>query len=869
MTMSTSCRGHRYGAIGLILLLGAHPLRGQPIFTDATAEMGLELDWTSRSIAWGDFDNDGRLDLFRGKNGCCGFNLLHNEGGRFTDRSGLLESIPSTEIGGGVIWGDYDNDGDQDLFVGLGMFLAADPSRNLLLRNDRGVFVEVGQEAGLIDVQPTDNAIWLDYDRDGLLDLYTGNLGHFTGGPDGDIWIGDSAVRNKLYRNQGDGTFADATAAAGLDIELQPVVGGTGSGMAAADFDDDGWTDLYVGNLAAPNRLFLNNRQGGFRDATMGDVADTSQAFGVAVGDIGNDGRLDIFQAAGGVSGSNLPFRSLLLQNLGDGNFLDILEGAGLEALQAVNAESPGLADVDNDGDLDLVISAPRTLFLNTGTGFAEATDRAGFGPRAGGGNYLALADFDRDGFVDLLTQGILYRNNGNDNHWLSVDPVGTASNRDGIGVRVRAVVGELRQTREIMGGNGFNQDPKVAHFGLGDRARVDSLVIRWPSGQVDVLTDIPADQQIRVVEGRGEYHPIEPSRWGALPDTVVLGGTLAPFAVEPALFDPTATIQQVTADLSALGGPAHQGLEPVGQGRYQLSEPIPVNGVNGLQPVLVDIIQATSQGPYWSQLIRRVGVLPAADEILFGDELAAVWSVGTRFNLELTPYTPTPFQDQLALALEATGSWQAFFRPPPPRNLFGYRALRFSFHRGNTAEGRLAVWINNRSIRLLPGAADGPKVDLARSTWQTVEIPLAGLGLQPEEPLEAIQFSGTADGTWYLDDIRLVTAASAFAADTAVGEEHTVEEPQAFSLAQNYPNPFNSGTSIRFALPTAGEVELALYNLAGQQVATLLEGVRPAGAYALQWDGRADGQALASGVYLYRLQTADQVQTRKLLLVR
>ncbi|NKB70616.1 MAG: T9SS type A sorting domain-containing protein [Candidatus Latescibacteria bacterium] len=856
--------------VGLVGLIFAWPLGAQSIFTDVTAEMGLAFDWTSRSIALGDYDNDGRVDLFRGQNGpppCCEFNLLGNEGDRFTDRSVLLAAIPSTWIGGGVIWGDYDNDGDQDLFVGLGVFFGNEPSRNRLFRNDRGVFVEVGEDAGLTDVLATDNALWLDYDRDGYLDLYMGNMGWISGGPEDDHWDGDPTVRNKLYRNQGDGTFADITAAAGLDIEFHPVIGGTGGGIVAADFDNDDWTDLYIATLGAPNRLFLNDRQGGFTDATRGDVADTSQAFGVAVGDIDNDGRLDIFQASGGLSGSVLPFRSLLLQNLGGGDFLDILEGAGLQALQADNAESPGLADVDNDGDLDLVLSQPRFLFLNTGTGFEEATDRAGFGPTGRGGNYLSLGDFDSDGFVDLLTQRALFRNNGNDNHWLVVDPVGTVSNRDGIGARVLTVAGELRQVREIMGGNGFNQDPKVAHFGLGHRTRVDSLEIRWPSGQVDIWTDIPADQQIRVFEGRPDYHVVGPTRWEEAPPAVVVDGAGLDFrlAVRPALFEPDAEVTQVTADLSGLGGAPNAALTDAGDGIWRLQTPLVAEAV-GWHRVSVLIEQATALGPYWTQLRKEVAVWPSADQIIWGEDQGAGWALEVERNIAAASSPVEVFVGDRALGLESSGIWAMRWTPAEPVALFGGEVLRLALHPGSSSGDFLNLTVNTKRVPVWTGNSETSLVDWENAEWQAVAINLEELGVG--RVLTQVRINGDPEGVFYLDEFRLSPPGAT--PPTAVLESFQQGTPQELALGQNYPNPFNSETSIRFSLPAAGEVDLGLYNLAGQQVATLMQGERAAGAYTLQWDGRDDGgRGLASGVYLYHLRAGGQMQTRKLLLLR
>jgi len=295
--------------------------------------------------------------------------------------------MSSKTKGGGAIFGDYDNDGDLDLFVPIGSYKSLARDLNVLLRNDRGEFTDVTLAAGLTDSLSTDNALWLDYDRDGNIDLYTGN-------------VNDPTFRNKLYRNTGKGTFTDVTEEAGLDIQFRPEDGGSNGGMAAGDFNNDGWPDLYIGAWNSENRLFLNDGQGGFQDATTDEIGDPGQAFGVAVGNIDNDGNLDIFQAAGGGWREGLQ-RSLMLLNRGEGRFLDVTEGVGLSALGATLVTGSGLADIDNDGHLDLLTLGP-FLFINNGDGtFVNETSRSGI---SGILIYtLSFGDYDLDGFLDVI----------------------------------------------------------------------------------------------------------------------------------------------------------------------------------------------------------------------------------------------------------------------------------------------------------------------------------------------------------------------------------------------------------------------------------------------------------------------------------
>ncbi|MBT4497672.1 MAG: T9SS type A sorting domain-containing protein [Gemmatimonadetes bacterium] len=607
---------------------------GQPYFTDVTRESWDVLTHSGAFPAWGDYDNDGRPDLFLGEI------LAHNEGdGRFG-----AQPLPEALISPQAIFGDYDNDGDLDLFShppSPGITFGQDA----LGRNDGGVFTDVSLEAGLTDTLPSMDTIWLDYDQDGFIDLYECNtVARYW---EWSEYTEDAVhLRNKLYHNNGDGTFTEATEAAGLGV-LNPGAGTTVLGLAAADFTNDGWPDLYVGVNNGPNRLFHNDGQGRFQDATTEDIAAVGPSAGVAVGDIDNDGDLDIFQATNIPSGRP-GWRSVMLLNWGDGTFMDVTEGVGLTELSKKSRFGPSLVDIDNDGDLDLAVSNPPATYLNDGSGlFVDHSTEVHVGlTRAS--MIAAWGDYDLDGFLDVFSAGgsammsTLLRRRGNDNHWLRVELVGIQSNRTGIGARLIATAGDLRQIREILGGLGEQQDEMVAHFGLGGRTQVDELEIRWPSGQVDVLMDIPADQKIRVFEGREGYHAVQPTRWEhSLPDEVTRKTQRAiEIAVWPAFFDPDATITRVTADLSKLGGPADLLLEADEDGVYRLDSSLEIDALRGTYTAFVNIEQQTSLGDHWVQLSKRLTVLPDEDVDLFGGGGREDW---TWHGQELTRVTEHP----------------------------------------------------------------------------------------------------------------------------------------------------------------------------------------------------------------------------------
>jgi len=706
-----------WNQIDAIKLIG-HALEGfDPFFTRVDSTR-LEMPSSMASYNFIDYDNDGWPDILGTVNRDVPppFILLHNEGNeRFRDRRSIL-SMPPTDNNAGRIFADYDNDGDLDLFIAAGSVSRFVARKDLLLRNDRGHFVNVAGEAGLTDSLLSAMAVWFDYDRDGHLDLY---VGHWTYDPDAAI-----GLQNFLYHNNGDGTFRNTTIEAGLDLQWYlpdaPIQSGTGGGAATADFNDDGWPDLYLPIGDAPSRLMLNTGAGTFRDATNSDIGQIGAGVGVSTGDIDNDGDMDLFQPSFGGAASEgsevyRPYRSAMFLNLGNAQFLDVTEGIGLTALAVSNLFGSRLLDFDNDGDLDLFGGAPNFLFVNNGDGtFVERTFQTGFP------GVESVADFDNDGYLDIVHGRGLYRNNNRDNHYLFVDLVGTKSNRDGIGARVFATSGTLRQRRDLGSGDGWFQSDRRLHFGLGDATRIDQLEIFWPSGQIDVIHNIPTDQTIRVIEGRNAWYPAPRSVWTVEPPQRLVFGSPIEFeaTVRPTLFEPSAQITSITADLSSLGGPRAVPLENLGDGRYQLQHAFTVSGESDLRDVEILVLQETSLGEYWISLSRNV-------------------------DIEDDPFT-------------------------------------------------------------------------------------------------------------------------------AVLEDFSNMLPESFTLQQNYPNPFNSGTVIRFALGQARQVEVNVYNLAGQHVASLVEGHRQAGNYAINWDGRNNaGQALATGLYLYRLRAGDKVKTKKLMLLR
>ncbi|MBE0565598.1 MAG: VCBS repeat-containing protein [Krumholzibacteria bacterium] len=442
---------------------------------DVAAGTPLGDTGSGRAMAWGDYDNDGDLDLYLANSGQANKLFRNDGGGTFTDATS--GPLGDTGYGRGVAWGDYDNDGDLDLY------LSNDGQANKLFRNDGGgAFVDVTGVSPLGDTGWGYGVAWGDYDNDGDLDLYLANVGS----------------ANKLFRNDGGGGFADATGGTPLGDA------GYGQGVAWGDYDDDGDLDLYLANYGQANKLFRNDGDGTFVDATSGQLANTGSGTGVAWGDYDNDGDLDLFLANSGEANK-------LFRNDGDGDFFDAT-GLALPPGDSGSCHGVAWGDYDNDGDLDLYLAnvgSANKLLRNDGGTFLDATALVPPLGDAGNGFGVAWGDYDNDGDLDLYLANSgqankLFRNDAAENqHWLQVKLEGTRSNRAGIGARVRVVAGGSSQIREISGGSGYcSQDAMVASFGLGAAATIDSLIVHWPSGVVQAVSPAPSvDGALLVVE--------------------------------------------------------------------------------------------------------------------------------------------------------------------------------------------------------------------------------------------------------------------------------------------------------------------------------------------------------------------------------
>jgi hypothetical protein len=506
------------------------------------------IETTGTGVAIFDYDNDGWPDILV-VNGTTleGFpkdkaptnHLFHNNhDGSFSDvtaKSGLTAS----GWGQGVCVGDYDNDGWEDVYITY-------YGKNRLYHNQNGVFTEAGEKSGTAG----DGKAWgtgcafLDYDRDGLLDLMVANYVDFdlsTAPVPGErascVWKGVPVMcgprglpgaKNILYHNLGGGKFEDVSTKAHID----KTSGHYGFTVATFDYDDDGWPDIYVACDSTSSILYHNNRDGTFTDVAVSAGAAYNEdgreqaGMGVAIGDFDGDGKLDIFKT------NFSDDTSTLYRNNGNGTFDDVTFAAGLGLHTQYLGWGTAFIDIDNDGWPDLLLvnghvypevdkqklgssyEEPRILYHNDGTRkFDDISDRAGTGittPHAGRG--LAVGDLWNDGKMSAVISNmnappsLLVNQVRSSNHWIGLRAVGTKSNRDGIGARLMVKAAARTLVDEVRSGSSYNSNHDMRiHFGLGSVAKVDYVNVRWPSGLVERFSDVSVDKITTVKEGEGK----------------------------------------------------------------------------------------------------------------------------------------------------------------------------------------------------------------------------------------------------------------------------------------------------------------------------------------------------------------------------
>ncbi|MBX2871634.1 MAG: VCBS repeat-containing protein [Saprospiraceae bacterium] len=484
----------RWIIFSTLLLLLSTTLSSQAAFTDQSSAAGVNNVGFNRGVAVVDFNNDGWEDLYFTRIAKSNLLYRNNGDGTFSDVS-QAAGVAVTLDSGASVWGDLDNDGWADLVLGN-----RDVPSQVFRNNGDGTFTDITQVTGVNNIGKVQTVLLADVNNDGWLDIYWANLGtenalylnqgngtftdvtlssgtsdtklnmgavffDYDNDGDQDLYLShDGDQANILYQNDGKGQFTDVSTEAGVNYE------GQGMGVDAADFNNDGYLDLYITNLYE-NTLYLNNQDGTFSDlSTSAQVDDLGMGWGTIWMDYDNDGWMDLYVA----NETYFPvfgnfYDNIMYRNLGDLTFESSVSNSPLNS--SLGGYGTACIDVNKDGNLDIIIA-------NSG-----ATD----------GNQL------------LMNQG------ENGHHWINLELEGTLSNRDAVGASLCLYSGELRLCDQLMAGTGYaSQNSMRLHFGLGENTTIDSLIVKWPSGQKEVYTELWVDSYYHIIEATSVTNTVE-----------------------------------------------------------------------------------------------------------------------------------------------------------------------------------------------------------------------------------------------------------------------------------------------------------------------------------------------------------------------
>ena len=845
-------------------------------FKVMTGEIVNDSDF-SQGVAWGDYDSDGDQDVFvtngNDVNSKSNYIYSNNNNGTFTKIA--LETGTSF----GATWGDYDNDGDLDLYV-------ANYGTNFLYENQGGGVMErVTSGTITTDAGFSRGCAWADYDRDGFIDLFVANY---------------SNQNNFLYHNNRNGSFTRITSG--------PVVtdGGDSRGCAWADYDLDGYPDLFVANYNNQNNfLYHNEGNGTFTKVVMGVIVnDGEKSQGGSWGDYDNDGWPDLFV-------TNRPEQNnMLYHNLGDGDFEKI--GEGDIANDGGSSFGSAWADYNRDGWLDLLVTnrpdQANFLYKNNGNGTFAGITGEEIVTNITSSYGAAWCDFDEDGDVDILIANYdqkngLYTNNEYSNHWLSVRCVGVASNKTALGARVRVKANingtPVWQMQEISGQTGYlGQNSMVLYFGLGNASTVDSLEVHWPSGLYSVQTGIARDQLITVTE------------FANLPVAVNdLASTLDGVAVtiNPLLNDTDADGDPLLLE-TIYSEPKH-GSAVILSGDTQIlyTPAAGFIGTDTLSYVVIDGKSGRDTALVEISMTEKPNTAPVA-----ADDAASTMD-GVAVTISVLANDTDPDDNPLTVYSVNTdgttgeveiddGSQTLTYTPPLGFTGTDTFAYTVSDGRGGSDTGQVTVTVSRRPnyepvavddtssvtypnslvIHVLMNDSD-PDGDAlivqSLNVSATNGTVLINTGDTTLTYVPKLGFSGfdtfryrITDSRGGLDSaqVRITVKQPGTEPEQPVTGVDERALPETFYLAQNYPNPFNPETEIVYELPEKCDVTVQIFSLLGQRVRTLVRESQDPGYYSVKWRAVNDGgDDLPSGLYFIHIQAGTYRAIRKMTLLR
>lgn len=775
-------------------------------FTKITAGPQSNDGGDSRSVNWIDYDNDTDLDLFitNGPSARANNFLYKNNGNgtftKITDAS-IVNDPGSYD---GSTWADYDNDGSIDAFS-----VTWYGQKNSLHRQRAGKFEKVFPGDIAKDNTFSESASWGDYDNDGFVDLYLANSA--------------GVLTNFLYHNNRDGTFSKITTGA-IVTDAVPS-----RSVDWCDLDNDGDIDLFVGNEGGANEsLYWNNGNGTFTAETSGAIVnDGGDSFGSSVGDIDNDGDFDVLVVNHGNQ------NEFLYLNNGNKTFTKVTSDIVVNS--AGYSVGSAFGDLDNDGDLDLMVTnafsgsaqTKNFLFLNNGDGSFVKVDTGIVSNDPGWSYGVAFGDYDRDGDLDIATgncfgasqNNALYRNEGNGNKWLTVKAVGKVSNFSAIGakVKVKATINgkTFWQVRQVAGQSGYCGQNLESHFGLGNATVIDSLVVEFPSGQKIIQTNVTPNQLLTVTESipsgffRGSLQ-IEKYEEMA-PQTIQF--------YDISTVDPSMPAISWKWDLNGDG--TIEATTSTASFNYTIPDTYSVTLIVGNGSV-IDTIKSTN----------AIIISPSASILSFSTASHNFGNIDVNTPSKDTTmfiYNRGKLNDSISVSLIYGSSTPGTIKPDSALSI----SPKSFVLAANDSQGITFTVYPPRVIRTNLNITYTPKI-IVNSKFN--------LGQNVFEKAMFVRLQGTL-----------------------MGAEEEENVPKAYALDQNYPNPFNPSTRIGFSLPRNAHVSIKLYDTIGREVQTIVEGIYSAGDHSVTMNG----EDLSSGIYFYKIVSDSYVDMKKLVLIK
>ncbi|HMZ05423.1 MAG TPA: FG-GAP-like repeat-containing protein [bacterium] len=898
-------------------------------FTKITTGPAVSDGGASRSVNWFDYNNDGYLDLFvsnsSGAKGTSDF-LYRNLGvsGNY-GFSKIIRGPVVTDFGqsDGASFGDYDNDGDEDVFV-VNWY----NENNMFYENGGAPYFRysaVTTGAPVTDGGLSETCVWGDYNNDGYLDLYVTNSGN-----------AGLAQANFLYKNNGNKTFTKITTGSPVtDVAFT-------RGANWIDYDRDGDQDLFVVNESGQdnalykNTLIENGTEGFLKVTGVSIASDGGSSMSASWGDLNNDGNLDVL-VVNGIGEHEF----LYLQN-NDHTFTKVTTGDLVNS--GGSSMGSALGDFDNDGDLDVYITNSyagtpsvdflfKNMFIENGSLSFQKITTGSIVTDQGDGYGCAWGDYDRDGDLDLFVaktagedqNNALYRNdNTTGYHSVQFRCVGTMSNRSAIGtiIRVKAVIGGQGrwQTRVVEGQSGYCGQSQIAHFGLHNATTIDSVEITWPRGDVDIYTGLSSDSIYVLTENTGYgtlgfSYNTEPIQSQTLRDTTVLEdfGRISFISLTDYFYDPDYTdlkfsVSAITSGITvSLTGDSvifNSVKDFFGSVKIAIRATDDVVTLYDTLTITIEDVAEPILRPAVTVSVFQNPVLSSYADII----VVSTLDLDTAPSLQIQ--IPGGSGD-VSLSLQAISESARIFKTSYKLQTNGtytlsagirtYQLFDTTISRSFTAslakvgQTQIAFSPDERSHLTVPaGQSYGLDWILAtiEETADEIVYNYQAKSLPPYTRFEYVADmsqmpAGMRPVISRWDGVQWVVRPSIYNERTHIVSTEISEAgqfkilfvnddtpsaiiPEDLQLEQNYPNPFNPSTHIRFAVPQASNVRLTVFNLLGQKVRTLIEDYRSSGSYGVVWDGRNDaGLGVASGIYVYRLEAAGRIVSRKMMLMK